>query len=165
MTEEITRETKVSVVGFVWLSLVSAFFVWLGVKISAVSGYAVVFDKTEFEGVREMILSLSLRCAADVAMFFIVTIASRPVASVAAASAALSVRGLALGSSAAFCAENAVSSSAVAMIASFAMVSVIMLLYTVFINNIKLGAAARVGLYLLTTGAAAMLRILPAVLT
>jgi len=62
---------------------------------------------------------------------------------------------------ASFCAENAVSSTSVAMIISFAMVSVLILLYTVFINRIRSGAAARLGLYLLTTGAAVLLRILP----
>ena len=164
MTEEISRESKISVISFVWLSALSAFFVWLGVKIATHGGYAVVFDKTEYGSIREAILSLSVKCAADIAMFLTVTLAARPVINVSVASAILALRGTALGISAAFCAENAVSSVSVAMIISCAMVSVLLLLYTVLINRIKSGAAVRVGLYLLTTGAVSMMRLLTVML-
>jgi len=161
MTEEMKNETKIAVFSFVWLAALSIFFISLGVRMSDISGYAVTFNKIEYESVKDMILKVSLECAADVAMFLLIAVSAKPFVSLASSSLALMLRGFALGVCASFCAENAVSSTSVAMIISFAMVSVLILLYTVFINRIRSGAAARLGLYLLTTGAAVLLRILP----
>lgn len=165
MTEEISLETKKTAASLAWLIAVSLLFIWLGAKNAAVGGYAVMFDKTEFVSIREAVMSLSVKCAADIAMILAVTLVSKPVVSLAVASAVLGGRGVALGICVAFCAKNAVDTSAVAMVVSFAMVSVLIALYTVLINRIRAGAAVRIGLYLLTTGAASMLRLLPVMLT
>lgn len=164
MTEEMKNETKLTVFSFVWLAALSIFFISLGVRMSDISGYAVTFNKIEYEGVKNMILKVSVECAADVAMFLLIAVSAKPFISLASASGVLMLRGFALGVCAAFCAENAVSSSSVVMIISFAMVSALMLLYTVLINRIRSGAAVRLGLYLLTTGAAVLLRALPMML-
>ena len=161
MTEEMKNETKLTVFSLVWLAALSVFFISLGVRMSDISGYAVTFNKIEYESVKDMILKVSVECAADVAMFLLIALSAKPFLSLASASVILMLRGFALGVCASFCAENAVSAASVAMIISFAMVSALMLLYTLLINRIRSGAAVRLGLYLLTTGAAALLRALP----
>ncbi len=164
MTEEIKKETKISVFSFVWFVALSIFFISLGVKISCIGGYSVTFNNYEYESIKDMLVSVSIHCAADIAMFLLITISARPYMTIASASLVLMLRALALGFGASFCAENAVSSVSVAMMISYAMISVLLLLYAIFINRIKSGAAVRLGLYLLTTGAAVLLRALPMML-
>ncbi len=164
MTEENRNQTQISVFSFVWLAAISLFFVSLGVKLSGESGYTIVFDTVKYESIKDMIISVSLECAADIAMFLLVTVSVKPFVSLASSSLILVFRGITLGTCATFCAENAVNSASVAMIISYAMITVILLLYTVVTNRITAGVKVRLVLYLLVTGTAVALRALPMLL-
>ena len=154
------NKIKISVFSFIWLSAISLFFVSLGIRLSGETGYTVLFNAVEYESIKDMIVSVSIESAADIAMFLLVTISARPVMSLASASLILILRGLTLGACATFCAENAVSSASVAMMIGYAMVSIVLLLYTVIINRINSGVKVRLVLYLLVTGTAVALRAL-----
>lgn len=154
------NKIKISVFSFIWLSAISLFFVSLGIRLSGETGYTVLFNAVEYESIKDMIVSVSIESAADIAMFLLVTISARPVMSLASASLILILRGLTLGACATFCAENAVSSASVAMMIGYAMVSIVLLLYTVIINRINSGVKVRLALYLLVTGTAVALRAL-----
>ena len=164
MTETVKNQNQISVFSFVWLVVISVFFVSLGIKIPGESGYTVLFDAISFKSIKDMILSISFDCATDIVMFLLVTISAKPLVSIALSSLVLVFRGITLGAGATFCAENAVDSASVAMIISYAMVSIILLLYTVLINRMNIGAKVRLVLYLLVTGTAVALRALPMLL-
>ncbi len=164
MTEEAKNKTLFRVFSLVWLVAMSIFFISVGLKLCISSGYTVVYEKNQYESVREMILGMSLECAVDVASFLLITIAYKAYTSVAISSVILALRGLSLGIGASFCAENAVSSNTVVLLISFAMVSALMIIYTVFSNGTKLTVAARCAIYLIVTGAAAIIRLLPTML-
>ncbi len=164
MTEEIKNKPQISILYFVWLAAVSAFCVSIGLKLSEMNGYIILFNRIQYDGLREMILKLSAECAADVASFLIITIASRPYASTAASSVIIALRGFSIGTCASFCAENAVSAASVAVIISYAMVSFLMMLYSVFVSRVDCGWQMRLLAYLLVTGTAALLRVLPMLL-
>lgn len=164
MTEENRNQTKISVFSFVWLVVISLFFVSLGIKLHGESGYTIAFDTVKYENIKDMIMSVSLECMADIAMFLLVTVSAKPVVSLVTASLVLVFRGVTLGTCATFCAENAVNSASVAMIISYAMISAILLLYTVAVNRINSGVNVRLVLYLLVTGTAVALRVLPMLL-
>ena len=157
-------ESKIFALSFVWLIAVSVFFMWLGVRMPVDGGRIVAFEEISFDSARDMVMSMALKCMADLSMFLLISLTSRPLINVFVASAMMAFRGIALGISSAYCAENAVGAASVVMIISFAMISALLLIYTLIINRVKSGVAVRVGLYLIATGAAVMLRLLPMML-
>ncbi len=161
MTEENKNQTKIIIFSFIWLAAISVFFVSLGIRLNGESGYAVSFNTVRYEGVKEAIMSVAMYCAIDIAMFLLITISVKPLVSLSFASVIMMLRGLALGACATFCAENAVSAASVAMLISYAVISVLLLIYTVMVNRVNAGAGVRLVLYLLVTGTAVILRAIP----
>ena len=164
MTGRIKSKPQNSIICFVWLLAVSIFSISVGLKLTCLAGQTIAFDKVGYDSIKEAIVGLSVRCAVDVVSFLLITVASKPYASVALSSVILVMRGVALGASASFCAVNAISAASVAMMISFALVSLLMLIYAVFVSGSRLGFCLHLLIYLLVTGAAALLRLLPVML-
>lgn len=164
MTGQIKSKPQNSIICFVWLLAISIFSISVGLKLTGLAGQTIVFDSIGYHSLREAIVGLSIRCAADVASFLLITIASKPYASMALSSVILAMRGVSLGACSSFCAVNAISDASVAMIISFALVSLLMLLYAVFVSRAKLGFCLHLLIYFLITGASALLRLLPVML-
>ncbi len=161
MAEKINLENKKTVLFTVWLVSVTAVFLWLGVKESPMGGNTVKFDGVSLSGVREALVGLSVNCGRELLVFLAVTLASRPIASILAASVVLAVRGLALGTAAAFCSVNSVPANSVAVMLSYAMISVLIIIYTVIRSRGDCDKAVLTGLYFIMTGAAVLLKMLP----
>ena len=164
MTKGLKNKTQLMIFCFVWLVALSIFFISIGSKVAMPSGYTVVFDKTEYSNTKDLMVGMALKSFLDIAAVFLITVAYRSYLSVVISSVILAMRGISLGACTSFCAENAVSSVSVVMIVSFALVSLLILIYTVFLNRVSLGIVARLGAYFLVTGAVTLIRLLPLLL-
>ena len=153
MAEEKRFDSKKALIFMGWLLAVSALFTWIGTKASI----PVSTDITIEGG------SALSACLWDIVPFVLVSITGCKIRALVA-SVLLSLRGFALGTAACFCAVNAVPVASVAMILSYVMVSILLLIYSVVLFR---GASDRrtiSAVYLLITGAVVIIRILPLVL-
>ncbi len=157
------NDERITVFAGVVLLVLFSVFVYVGSTLDCVSGKQIVFDVAEasFADKVNDVLSASV---VDIIPIAVITLLSHPVASIAFSAVAVSARGLALGSAAVFAARNSVSMVTVAYIASFALVSLAILGYSLAVNKSKLSRVNALLIYALATGTVVLLRAMPAMI-
>ena len=155
MAEEKNIENKKALFVMGWLLCITVLFVWIGLKAEVPVDVTVNVSRESIEIVESFIW--------DIVPFVLLSCANSKIR-VVLASALLAQRGLALGIAACFCAVNAVPMVSVAMIMSFVMISVLLLIYAVVLYRGALERKTVIAVYLIITGAVVILRVLPLVL-
>ena len=155
MAEEKNIDNKKALFVMGWLLCITVLFVWIGLKAEVPVDVTVNVSRESIEIVESFIW--------DIVPFVLLSCANSKIR-VVLASALLAQRGLSLGIAACFCAVNAVPMVSVAMIMSFVMISVLLLIYAVVLYRGALERKTVIAVYLIITGAVVILRVLPLVL-
>lgn len=161
MTEEIKKEIKGFCAAAAIYMAVCAYFTYVGMTCGTSAGCTVTFDSLEYGSMREAFLGLSTGCAFDIAAFMLIALAANSRLKGAITAAVLSIRSAAFGCAVSFVMANSVSAVAIAPMAAFCCVSLLVMLYSMVLKNVGADPLGRCILYLIVTGGAVMLKLLP----